>query len=209
MLTVAQYEKIANNTTSSDIKPQFWLSFIGLRGTDSSSATPAANSTLGKLNANLKANGFEIGDGIDLQTVPMFEVAAHAGKDTIFPWGDNWNDYSAYTWCINDWSGSETYFGVGKKLPNDWGFYDVTANGWELTRDVSSDADLAQRVPADGVLPVSSGANASYCTLKSTGNEVKVDDARLWLHLSSRFTGWGKNSSNNRVTARLAFVPAN
>ena len=66
-----------------------------------------------------------------------WEYACRAGTDSIFPWGnEDEKVIGEYAWC-RDWYGKKATktHPVGKKQPNDWGFYDMLGNVWEWTSD--------------------------------------------------------------------------
>ena len=204
-LSVAQYDRIASNSKTSDMKPKFYLSFNDLRGTTSSVAVPSTASIIGKLNTNLKSNGNDIGDGFDLPTTSMWEAAARAGCETRFLWGDTTSGYEPYTWCREN-SAADFYQPVGTaKLPNAWGIYDVHGSGYELSRDTWNNADLATLQP-NGETPINSGANYNeVCLHGGPGTNSSIGNNEMY-RLSARYPGWTKNSANERVTQRLAII---
>lgn len=63
-----------------------------------------------------------------------WEYAYRAGTTTKYPWGDNLKFADQYGWHAEN-SNNQPH-PVGLKKPNNWGFYDLSGNVQEFTKDI-------------------------------------------------------------------------
>ena len=164
-LTRAQYKKLMGSVPGwaygnwgngaimggdKNLCPVDSVTWEGLRGEGVSPTNAVAAKADGtffeRLNAlTLAQSGVK---GFDLPTEVMFEIAARAGAETLYFFGDDRGTeneiISQYTW---GWGTSNSKSaGVGLKKPNAWGLYDVIGNTGEWLRDDDSLANLANAV---------------------------------------------------------------
>ena len=202
LVTVAQYDKIVNNTASTSTSPKNYVSYNTVRGAAGTAARPSTG-ICATMNSKAKLeSGAPLvagtNDGFDLPTVSMWEIAARAGETTKYLGADDTSKLGDYCWH----SGNGGYHPVGQKNANQWGLYDVVGNLWHICRDTWNAADLATLQP-EGLTPINSGTAAS-CFFQG---------ASCWdalSHTSFRFSARhidDKTRSNTNVGFRLAFFP--
>lgn len=98
---------------------------------------------------------------IDLPTCTEWEYACRAGSQTRFGNGtDNEEGMARMGWYSGNSDGST--HPVGRKDPNDWGFYDMHGNVWEWCLDWFCDEELADRTTVRTDYPGESTYSSNY-----------------------------------------------
>jgi formylglycine-generating enzyme required for sulfatase activity len=93
-----------------------------------------------------KINEKEGTDKYRLPSEAEWEYAARAGTTTRYSFGDDESELGKYSWFYNN-SENRTH-GVGQRMPNPWGLYDIHGNVWELVQDGWHDNYIS--APTDG-----------------------------------------------------------
>ena len=210
-VTVGQYALMGNpnasvSATEANMKPKGSAFYYNIRLTDDAATAPLPESPIGKLTARAHAGGGVRGSYLfDLPTEAMWEVAARA-----MPAGDSSHaaykyffqgsgSLSSYAWIKNNASGSAHV--VGRKLPNDWGLYDVYGNTAELCRDFFS-ATMA-------LTQVGNVSSVNWHVMRGGGfnqdSSVYCDSLKRDALASGILT---ETSDTARVGFRLALVPS-
>ena len=73
--------------------------------------------------------------GVAIPTEPEWLYACRAGASTRYYWGDEVDD--RYVWHRDN--SPEGTHPVARKLPNQWGLYDMVGNVWEWTKPLQPD----------------------------------------------------------------------
>jgi formylglycine-generating enzyme required for sulfatase activity len=119
-----------------------------------------------------------------LPTEVEWEYACRAGKQTIWPFGNDPAQLRNYVW-YNENSGGQTH-PVGQLQPNAWGLFDMLGNIWEWCQDWF-EQDYYAKSPKDNPQGPASGSdrvlrgggfdnNARYC--RSASRSRGAPDSR-------------------------------
>jgi formylglycine-generating enzyme required for sulfatase activity len=108
-----------------------------------------------------------------IPTEAEWEYAARAGSTGYFFFGDSETLLWKYAW----WDGNTNYetHPVGKKLPNDWGLYDIIGNVFEWTSDWYGESYYNESPAVDPSGP----ASGTHRVVRSCGYETIADDCRM------------------------------
>ena len=162
---------------------------LGDTGDDFAATCPRAHyertTFLGKtgpisnMNARATWRGMQLST-FDLPTEAQFEYACRAGSTSKYHWhSDSTTDFSKYSWYAYDVP--NRLHTVGRKLPNDWGFYDMVGNCQQWCLDTyGSYADLPGYDAENHVVtdPLRTGSGNKVCRgLMSTSGKVMTGAA--------------------------------
>ena len=133
--------------------------------------TPGDSCRLKDLKIDLTKKGYR------LPAEAEWEYACRGGTATDYYWGNSSDidTMSMYAWYSKN-SNNETHK-VGKKLPNDYGLYDISGNLYEWCHDwygpYTSDTEVNPEGPASGTSRIIRGGNwltsAKYCRASYRG----------------------------------------
>jgi len=98
-----------------------------------------------------------------LPTEAEWEYAARAGTTTRYSWGNSESQAGEYAWYNKNAYdvGGKYAHGVGIKMPNPWGLYDMHGNVWEWVQDWY-DENYYRNSPMNDPKGPSSGRNRVY-----------------------------------------------
>jgi len=149
---------------------------------------------------------------IDLPTSTEWEYACRAGKPTLFGNGtDNEAGMDRMGWYSGN-SGGTTH-PVGRKEPNDWGFYDMHGNVWEWCLDRYRHEELGDRTTVrenyPGEATYTSGYNNAYLSNKVQRGGSLGDSAVVCASHAFRNLGMdaGPSSPNGYRICVKAVIP--
>jgi len=94
------------------------------------------NITSANVTFNRNANGFR------LPTLDEWEYAARAGTRNRWAGTDKSEEVKYFAW-VGEEMGSMKSSPIGGKLPNEWGFYDMTGNVWEMCGEYVVDSKMS------------------------------------------------------------------
>lgn len=128
-----------------------------------------------------------------LPTEAEWEYASRAGSYFDFSFGDEVDELKLFAWYLDNSEGRAQP--VGKKLPNDWGVYDMHGNVWEWVQDCY--ANDYSKTPIDG------------SAHEPEGCDRRVVRGGSWDHWSDGLKSahrekWPQGATFNDVGFRLA-----
>jgi formylglycine-generating enzyme required for sulfatase activity len=168
---VMGYNPVTTESAMANTKPVSSVVYQLLRGTNVNAQASAASTSFfgvlaSKLSAELSAAGF--GDyEMELPTISQWEYACRAGTTGSYNNGTSIDEDTATdpNADLLAWYGGNLYAyaeGVGKKLPNAFGLYDMHGNVGELTRDKVNSTTTIWDGTAQ-VEPLLTGGQACLC----------------------------------------------
>ena len=169
---------IAGNTV--EHRPAEQLSWFRLRCTDDSSVASyyfASTSPIPKVavcsGTFFQRLNYMTGLYFDMPTELMYEIALRAGTQTYYHWGNTTNNINNTGRTILDYvvsreNDSDSTVAVGSRLPNAWGFYDMTGNTLEWCLDETVNGNLYYRT--DVFTPACSSNSAENRRVRCSGN---------------------------------------
>ena len=116
-------------------------------------------------------------DGYRLPEEKEWEYAAKAGTQNLYAGTDKEEELAKYAWFGEDYNNGSTH-PVATKLPNEWGFYDMSGNVWEWCwdkYDLEDPDDPSASAESDRVFRGGSWSNknTSYLQSASTSNSKR------------------------------------
>jgi len=176
-----------------------WKASTALRGTTMWPSAVVANSPIGKW-------GTRTGLALDLPTEAQWEYAARAGEYATWVCGNSDGDLGDYAWYSKNAEGR--LHEVGLKLPNAWGFYDMSGNAneyclqylWKGGNSYGLSDDAMAGVAVDPI-----GATSDLSNITRVNRGGSFDATSKDCRLASRGTG----NDGSRTTGFRLCAPVN
>jgi formylglycine-generating enzyme required for sulfatase activity len=133
-VTQSEWEKVMGSNPYTLDRSNPYYNLPGMKERITRPDHPATISWLDAQEFIKRLNDKEGHNRYRLPTDAEWEYAARAGTTTAYSFGDDIKDLSLYGWHAEDFATGGTH-PVGKKLPNQWGLFDVHGNAWEWVND--------------------------------------------------------------------------
>ncbi len=186
---------VASGQTA-EYKPADNFSYLDVRGGEyiTTNAIPQITSDSGK--CFLQRLNYRTSQryAFDIPTWAMATIAARAGTTTTYHWGSDSSAETATlyaTYGTNYGGDASTSDEVDAKLPNPWGFYSMSGNGWERALDCFDGRALNART--DPFIPSN----------PSNNNRVLVAGGAWTDPLKEPAEAWGNKNYSDTVGASI------
>ena len=137
--------------------------------------------------------------GFALPTEAEWEVAARAGSETTWSFGNNPEELGRYAWYQHN--SGDTPRDVGRKEPNAWGLHDMHGNVWEWVTDIRAPYSANHQTDPTGINPVLAASR------HLSSHRDRPDDEPAYLQVL-RGGAFDEEPTNLRSSVRAGAGPA-